>query len=98
MVPLITLRPGGANTTQPGARLANAQSTNTTANHSNMTATLTKYTLAPFGSTGDDCGSLHDLATGEFIRRATEAEAEASESAGDTGAILVNGMICYVQP
>jgi len=72
--------------------------TNTKANHSNMIANPTKYTLAPFGSTGDDFGSLHNLATSEFIRRATEAEADASEAAGDTGAILVNGLICYVQP
>ena len=45
-----------------------------------------------------DCGSLHNLAAGEFIRPATEAEAKASEAAGDTGAILVDGLICYVQP
>jgi hypothetical protein len=98
MVPLITLRPDGANTIQPGARLANAQTTYTKAKHSNMIANPTKYTLAPIGSTGDDFGSLHNLATGEFIRRATEAEADASGAAGDTGAILVNGLICYVQP
>ena len=63
-----------------------------------MTATPTKYTLAPFGSTGDEYGSLHNLATGEFIRRATESEAELSKVAGDAGAILVDGIICYVQP
>jgi hypothetical protein len=57
-----------------------------------------KHTLAPIGSTGDDFGSLHNLATGEFIRRATEAEADASEAVGDTGAILVDGISCYVQP
>jgi hypothetical protein len=45
-----------------------------------------------------DCGSLHNLATGEFIRPATEAEAKASEAAGIDGAILVNGVPCYVQP
>ncbi len=43
-------------------------------------------------------GSLHNLATGELIRPATEAEAKASEAAGDTGAILVDGITCYVQP
>jgi hypothetical protein len=63
-----------------------------------MIANPTKYTLAPIGSTGDDCGSLHNLATGEFVRRATEAEAAASEAAGIDGAILVDGAHCYVQP
>ena len=63
-----------------------------------MITIQTKYTLAPIGSTGDDYGSLHLLSTGEFIRRATEAEADASEEAGIDGAILVDGLICYVQP
>ena len=60
----------------------------------------TNYIPAPIGSTGDDCGSLHLLATGEFLRRATEAEAQASEAEGSvhgcTGAILVDGLTCYV--
>lgn len=67
-----------------------------------MIANPAKYTLAPFGSTGDDHGSIHDLATGEFIRRATEAEAEASEAAalidGGHGIIQVDGVSCFVQP
>jgi hypothetical protein len=40
--------------------------------------------------------SLHNYATGEFIRAATEAELNASIAAGSEGVINVDGVSCYV--
>jgi len=45
-------------------------------------------------------GTLHDYQSGDFIRRATDAEAQASVEAAKSdkgaGVITVNGRSCYV--
>ena len=43
-------------------------------------------------------GTLHDYATGAYIRLATFAEAQASANAGPEGVIVVSGRSCYVDP
>lgn len=50
---------------------------------------------------GSNMATLCDYKTGEAIREATEAEAQASREAakrdGGAGVILVNGRSCYVE-
>lgn len=41
-------------------------------------------------------GDLHDYTTGDYIRLATFAEAQASAAAGPEGVIVVGGRSCYV--
>jgi len=44
----------------------------------------------------DDFGTLHDYATGDYIREATRGEQRESVAAGDEGVIMVGGVRCYV--
>jgi hypothetical protein len=67
-----------------------------------MSNTITEnYIPKPTGRISGFWGHLHRLEDADYLRQATEAEYYESMAGawdGETGAIVVDGVTCYVQP